>query len=75
MSKSVKDAVSSMVRISRHVQPEKNDTATYDYIYNEYAKLSSAIRPIVHSLVKLYDRPTFDKNGNRSKKSNPVTRH
>lgn len=51
---SVEDAVKSMVRVSRRVEPDPSRHIIYDKLYNEvYTKLSPAVRPVVHSISKL----------------------
>jgi len=51
---SVEDAVRSMVRVSRRVEPDPRRQVIYDKLYNEvYTKLSPAVRPVVHSISKL----------------------
>lgn len=50
----VQDAVAAMVRISRRIEPNPDTTKDYNRIYNHvYLKLSSSVRPIVHSLAQL----------------------
>ena len=60
---SVEDAVNAMVRVSRRVEPDEQRAVIYDKIYSEaYSKLSSTVRPIVHSLATLRGGASMNKN-------------
>jgi len=50
----VQDAVANMVRVSRRVKPNATDAKKYERIYDDvYSKLSSSVKPLVHSIASL----------------------
>lgn len=66
---SVEDAVNAMVRVTRRVEPNEPIAAKYDEIYSEaYSKLSSTVRPIVHSLVTLRGGVIMNNNDDEENK-------